>query len=371
MLVALGLMAACGASESTVVDSSTAPDSTTSTVTTSPSSLNAGTTATAVPLVLDESQPICGGGDAPGWVTGADSEFDGVADPTGRIFFGQFLREDDVVAQVVGPLFAIDPDGSDLAQVLDCHVARPRVSPDGTRLAFSIRMDDGAWQIATSSVDGTDLRVITSGSGFAETPDWSPDGTWLIYSYMSCPSENWKACVDDGEGWALWRMDSDGSDRQILTETGNLDWEPRLSPDGASVVFTRQDFGASSDGRLQIVVRELATGEERAVEHPELTLEHPEWSPDGKWILYNTMDPDCRACDTVQRIPADDLQADPDLLFPAPPGGMKPAYAPDGSGIVFGCGIEVCVMGPNGEDPTVLIGIEGELVNHFAWGASG
>lgn len=292
-----------------------------------------------------------------------------MADPAGRIYFGQLLHEDEVVAQIVGPLFAIDPDGSDLSMVLDCQVARPRVSPDGTRLVFSIYMSDGSWQIATSSVTGADLRIVSSGAGFFETPDWSPDGSWLIYSYMPCPDRDWATCVEyGGDGWALWRMDPDGSDRRRLTEPGGFDWEPRLSPDSASVVFSRQDFEPGSDGKLWIVVRDLVTGAERAVEHPEVTLEHPDWSPDGEWIIYNTKEPDRFDRDTVERIPANDLTAEPDVMYPAPPGGMKPAYSPDGARIVFGCGIEVCVMNSNGDDPTMLIGIEGEYVNHFAWG---
>ena len=80
-------------------------------------------------------------------------------------------------------LHAIDPDGTDMVALLDCEVARPRFSPDGSRIAFAIVMDDQSFQVATMAADGTDLRILTDTPGYAETPDWSPDGSWLIYSY--------------------------------------------------------------------------------------------------------------------------------------------------------------------------------------------
>ena len=163
--------------------------------------LAAPTTASASPT------PLCANREPPPWVGWATFPADG-PDPQGRIFFGQFARSTDVLGQVVGPLLAIDPDGSDVVQVLDCEIERPRVSPDGTRLAFSIVMDNGAWQVATADVDGSDLRVLTSTPGSAETPDWSPDGSWLIYSHASqpCPTESMEDCVlKDGVRYSLWR----------------------------------------------------------------------------------------------------------------------------------------------------------------------
>ena len=55
-------------------------------------------------------------------------------------------------------LYAIDPDGSDLVQLLDCETSRPRFSRDGRTLAFGIAMDDKTMQVATIAADGRDLR---------------------------------------------------------------------------------------------------------------------------------------------------------------------------------------------------------------------
>ena len=72
----------------------------------------------------------------------------------------------------------------------------------------------------------------------------------------------------------------------------------------------------------------------------------------------------------MERVPADDLAAEPDVLYTADgeSGGYKPAYAPDGSQIVFGCETRLCVMGPDGENPTVLVEVPDVELNHFDWG---
>jgi Tol biopolymer transport system component len=335
----------------------------------SPSPTAASTSSDATPAVAGLT-PKCEDGEPPAWVIEASHEGDDAPDPAGRIYFGQIARDAEALGQIVRPLYAVDPDGSDVEMILDCQIQRPRVSPDGTRLLFSIVMEDASgvetWQIATMALDGSDLRILTSGEGYSETPDWSPDGSWIIYSGTRepCPPAGGYDC--EGVLWSLMRMDADGGHHELIGEPDQVDWEPRLSPDGRSVVFTRFD-----DVKGRLVVRDLTSGRERSVEHPELTLEHPDWSPDGRWITYNTVgEPGCTSCESVERVPADDLRTEPEVLYAAGEGraGIKPAYAPDGSQITFGCTSELCVMGPDGEDPTVIVEVPDVELNHFAWG---
>ena len=325
--------------------------------------------ASSTPVAAATPTPVCAHRPPPSWVTAASNPKDGVPDPAGRIFFGQVERVDDLLGQIVAPLFAIDADGSDLVQVLDCEMERPRVSPDGSRLAFSIVMSDGTWQVATSAVDGSELRVLTKTAGAAETPDWAPDGASLIYSYSPnrCALPT---CVEDGSfHQTLWRMNVDGSDPTLIGDPKTYDWESRLSPDWRRVVIGR--IRPDSD-RNAIIVRDLATGKERSATPNTTDLEHPDWSPDGRWIVYNTLkSPDGRDLQSIERVSSEDPTAKPVVLAgDFGHAAYKPAYSPDGARIVFGCDGSVCLMDADGSHRETLRGVGGVELNHFAWGVT-
>src|SRR5207237_79110 len=75
-----------------------------------------------------------------------------------------------------GELFVAPIDGCDAPRALvagDQRVARPRWSPDGTRLAFVARPED----------EGAELRVVTVGAGEVRTvATWSDDIDELAWS---------------------------------------------------------------------------------------------------------------------------------------------------------------------------------------------
>ena len=267
-------------------------------------------------------------------------------------------------------LFAVDPDGSDLVQLLDCETARPRFSPDGSRLAFAIFMDDGTLQVATMAADGTDLRILTSTAGYSEYPDWSPDGSWLIYSHSDQRCPDLTCAVSSGYRESLWRMDADGSNQRLLGATGTLDNEARLSPDGREAVFSRYapDFNSAT-----IMIRDLATGAERVATGSSHGEEHPDWSRDGKWIIYNTFDSTSRAYlfEQIERVPADDATATPrgalPQRLPRTSAGSRPTRRMVCS-IAFDCNEALCRMDADGSNVAVLVSSPGEELNHVAWG---
>jgi len=87
----------------------------------------------------------------------------------------------------------------------------------------------------------------------------------------------------------LCRMAPDGSGLRELTEPGNLDRDPEWSPDGTRIVFTRGFLDDDPDGfeagSTIMVIDE--SGEEHAI--PPLgpgQREHPTWAPDGKSIAF-------------------------------------------------------------------------------------
>ena len=323
-------------------------------------------TSTASPIL----RPICADGSPPSLIADARHANDGVKDATGRIVFGRLSGVDPGLGQLVS-LNGIDPDGSDLVQILDCETERPRYSRDGRQLAFSIAMTDGSWQIATSSPDGSDLHVIpTSRPGWADTLDWSADGSWFVYSFAPypCVPDRVPCVLRDDFTEHLWRMNVDGSDQRPIGNPDTFDWEPRISPDGRDVVFDRWSDG-EGDSKV-VMIRDLVTGVERAATSGSSKPEHPEWSPDGRWIIYNTqLAADGTPMERVERVPANDPTAKPTVLFgDKNHHGYKPTYSPDGSKIAFGCDRRLCTMNADGTDVVVLYEEPGTEINHFAWG---
>ena len=72
----------------------------------------------------------------------------------------------------------------------------------------------------------------------------------------------------------------------------------------------------------------------------------------------------------IELVPADDATATPVVLYPGDGviAGIKPAYSPDGSRIVFGCNRSLCVMDADGSNVQQILSAPGFELNHFDWG---
>src|SRR5262245_12959871 len=127
-------------------------------------------------------------------------------------------------------------------------IADPRISPDGTRVAFTlVRVD------AEEDEYRTDLWLATVPAAGA-----APEAA--------------------GHPAKVGPLTFDGRSGQ-----------PRWSPDGSSIAFVRRAEGA----KPQLHVLSLAGGEARALTKLEKGVSSPAWSPDGKRLAFlSGHDPD-------------------------------------------------------------------------------
>jgi len=89
----------------------------------------------------------------------------------------------------------------------------------------------GAQMIYTSGPGGTDIRQITAYDGYSyDWPTWAFGGTKIVYARRSV--------ADPAAGENLFLMDSDGSHQTQLTRATWRNVQPKVSPDGRSVIFT-------------------------------------------------------------------------------------------------------------------------------------
>jgi serine/threonine-protein kinase len=141
----------------------------------------------------------------------------------------------------------------------------PALSPDGRRLAVGIDHDSGVDLWVLDLDRGTRTR-LTFDPGTETLPVWTPDGRSIVYQARSA----------GGSEWNILRRAADGSDQPDTLARGST--VPHVSPDGASVLFTRlSDFKLCSVAIGGGAVRELG---------PADGVAKAAVSPDGRYIAY-------------------------------------------------------------------------------------
>ena len=127
------------------------------------------------------------------------------------------------------------------------QVSRPRISPDGQRVAFVVTTIDERKQEYHSSIwiaatDGGEAKRFTGGASNAHNPNWSPDGQWLAFV---TDREGEPAVRDQTEqkkqGKAksqIWLIPTDGGEARQLTFMQHGASNPVWSPDSKQIVFS-------------------------------------------------------------------------------------------------------------------------------------
>jgi dipeptidyl aminopeptidase/acylaminoacyl peptidase len=113
----------------------------------------------------------------------------------------------------------------------------------------------------------------------AADPQVSPDGTRVLYTLVRADR-----ATDRGTS-QVWLAGIDGSGAQRLTGSGDRNREGRWSPDGRSIGFVSDRV---KDRSALCVLRADGPGEARVVTEHRQAIGHLAWSPDGTSIAYTT-----------------------------------------------------------------------------------
>ena len=89
----------------------------------------------------------------------------------------------------------------------------------------------------------------------------------------------------------LWRMDADGNNKELFLESPVPMQGPSLSPNGKQILFTLPPF---RHGELMVINIDGSGLRKLLANPPRPANMSGEWSPDGKWIVYEAFEPDLR-----------------------------------------------------------------------------
>lgn len=110
-------------------------------------------------------------------------------------------------------------------------------------------------------------------------PRISPDGSRVVYT------RRWVNKLEDRWESALWIVNTDGTRNRFFAEGSNATW----SPDGQRIAF----FAEGEPKGTQLFVRWVdAEGEPSQVTRLTTTPADLRWSPDGRWLGFSTLVPD-------------------------------------------------------------------------------
>jgi len=167
-------------------------------------------------------------------------------------------------------------------------------SADGKKLSFqSTREGRQCDQIYTMNTDGSDIRMISDGTGRTTCAYFLPNGKRVLYSSTHLGSKDCPPRPDFSQGyvWAVYpsfdifTAKPDASGLKQLTNTPGYDAEATISKKG-KIVFT-----SMRDGDLDIYTMDLNGKHVRRLTN-ELGYDGgPFWSYDGKQIVYRAHHP--------------------------------------------------------------------------------
>ncbi|MGH9776533.1 MAG: S9 family peptidase [Candidatus Acidiferrales bacterium] len=194
-------------------------------------------------------------------------------------------------------------------------VGTPRWSPNGDRIAFLAAAGTGkeeAEQIFVLSMSGGEAMKITDEARGVEQYVWRPDGEAIAY-VTSDEAPNKKEIEKHNDAFEvgnndylateaatpshIWLVNATGGKAKRLTSGAwsipkaappsspaqNIAW----SPDGKSIVFTRQEGPNQGDSDLSTIeILNVETGETRKLTSRDKFENYAEYSPDGKQIAF-------------------------------------------------------------------------------------
>lgn len=222
-------------------------------------------------------------------------------------------------------------------------------TPDG-RIVYRT-MAGEAPQIWITKADGSAAKQLTADGKEHFDPAISPDGQSIIWSSSAAGKRN------------IWRMNLDGSNPKQLTN-GNNEWHPEYTPDSQWLVYVTTPHS---------LAKAPVTGGQPVPLTNGLSW-RPTVSPDGKWIAYNRLD-EASGQWQIGVIPIDGGTTPKIFEAPSPNVFRALRWTSDGRSIAYpvttGNIANIWSQPLDGSPPRQLTHFKEQLIFDFAWSRDG
>ena len=232
-------------------------------------------------------------------------------------------------------IYTIHADGKDEVRLTNDlgFDDSPAISPDGSKIVFlTSRHDpmpsfpDLKYEIYIMNIDGSDLLRLTNTETAEDHPSWSPDNKWIIFD-----------ADYDGDGYVeIYAMNPEGSGLERLTTSKSNDQFADWSPNGKQIAFSSDRNGNWDLFLLDVSI--YPDGSVIAGEQPIQLTDNdkwelfPSWSPDGKQIVYNVLQPASGNTDiSMMNKDGSNIR----ILTDAPRYDENPVWSSDGAQLYF------------------------------------
>jgi len=209
-------------------------------------------------------------------------------------------------------------------------------SPDGSKIAFTMTVDDNTDIYYMDSADGGNVTRLTTDPARDHGPTWSPDGSMIAFnSDRSGSDQIWRTNVEEGAWgynltqltqdtphkrvnnfiswspnglWIAFEADRDrddpeiylanavdGTNQQRLTYTRALDEVPAWSPDSKRIIFSSDMHGEPQSQVYDIYIMDVDGSNQKRLTVTPGAASEPSMSADGKHIVYTYSPPEERS----------------------------------------------------------------------------
>ena len=231
----------------------------------------------------------------------------------------------------------VDREGQMTPVIEGAAIEMPRLSPDGTRVAFAMDSAGGMSIWIRDLERGSDTRLTVAGNN--RRPAWTPDGATVTFASDRAGVYDVYSKPADGSGGA-----------ELLMQPRNTKVPGSWSPDGRTLVY--YEVGSSGTGRD--IWTFPVGGDPAPFLDTQFDERAPHLSPDGHWVAYVS---DQAGEDRVY------VQPFPEggrVIPISTGGGIEPVWSRDGRELFYRDGNQLLVVGVatepefSVERPTVL-----------------